>query len=1437
MKLDEYIELDRQFINLSKQQVKLTDFEVRMGWGSYNFSKWSDLLQSYRVVLLSSAGTGKSWEISYQCHKLNQQGPKAFYIRLEDLAEGISETVFEQGNLDDLQKAIKCGKEIWLFLDSVDEARLSNPRKFEIALKWLKPEIKDNLHNTHLILTSRAGAWRPNDDANRLDNLFPYKYEEQHGSRDKAPPSSIKYYTLRPLTIDQIKTYVQGKKVEKADDLIEEIDRKQMVDLVGRPKDLDDIVHFWKSQKRLGSRLEMIKDSIKRKLEEYDPDRSNYDSLTPSKAWDGATKLAASVTLSHQGKIIVPDSESIDGITADSVLIDWTNPECTTLLGRPIFEPETYGFVRFDHRDSKEFLAAEWFMRLLQDQRHCVEVLFLKNQYGVDVVTPSLRPILPWIAISDSQIKNRLIRDWPEILLEGGDPASLHLEDRKSLLKKICKKFAKPHSLYSSIDQNSLHRLISKDMAPVIRSLVNKYAGNDKITHLLMRSIELGLLKDLSDLAIKSAEAEEQDEYVRLAAMRAVNAVAQKEKIDLTVQNLVKNKCLKNRSILAHFINSFDHEYIPPGMFVKLISNVNPPKEHRTDGLIRAIQVYISECPLDWLKDIVEEAARHLKTKPFIERRHFEVSKDHAWMLNYAVPACERLVNERHKDAFLESTLSIMSLVNESIGYGSLKEKTNLPTSIPAWSELNEKLFWHDVADARRIRKENDGTKLTCWRQVRSYRNVWGFSKDDLDHVIDWITKRPSDDEQLVALSLAFTLYVKVGRPRKIREQLWKSVNGNKKLSDALKRYMKPPRQTPEQKKDQRSEARWKRKIVKLRAEQDACHENWKEILPKNLSKIRNEERAKKDHIWNEQLYLFDRMGDNLQDRNRYARSNCDDLIEEYGQEVAEAMREGLKATWRDYEPGLLSENTKETQSSTGLEIFGLSGLEIEASECPEWPSNLSEDDAYRAARYLMSELNGFPKWFRSFADNFPEITRKQIIAEIEWELLNSTCEQPLRYILSDIFYHAPWYEVQIAKDLLNVLQSNNPKHLLTLQLALSILLRCKKITDQEITDLAVLKINEESLEINQKPLWYAAWVSVKPESAIERLRETLHALDKAKVKESSCDPIQDPARDFAINFINALSGARIERSLYVRDKHLEVKYLVQLYELMHQYIRKEEDLNRFSGKAFTPTSRDDAQEGRERLFFALCDIPGQEAFNALVDIAESEEDEFIKAWIDDKAITRAQADADKPWTIEEINNFEKTLELITPNTQKELFDVAVNRLHSLKDVYEKGDYSPSKLLIKVEKENELRNFLAYDLEKNSLDRFSISQEDEFPNKQRTDLRFMHTSITGMVPVELKIADSWTGNQLFEKLRNQLCRDYLRDPANKYGIYLLVYRGEKKGWVVSGKKLNFEKLINSIAEYATELTTKDPIVQKNGVAKLQVIGIDLTKRAVKHQKT
>ena len=340
MNLDDYIELGRQFIELSAKDVEQTDIDAMIAWGHLSLPAWPDLLQHHRVVLLSSAGTGKSWEIAHQSHDLREGGKSSFYIRLEDLAEGFDDTVFEQGDVHALQSAITRREEIWLFLDSIDEARLGSPRTFEKALKHLRPILKDHLQYTHLILTSRIGAWRPTDDALRLGRLFPFKDREQ--SDEGGDLSPIKYYTLRPLTSDQMRLYAQGKQVENAEAMIAEIVRTQMTDLAGRPKDLDDIINFWEAHKRLGSRLEMIEASIARKLIEHDLDRSERDTLTPEQAYHGAKKLAASASLTQQAKIIVPDQHlPKDGFASNAVLHDWSVPNCASLIGRPIFEPET----------------------------------------------------------------------------------------------------------------------------------------------------------------------------------------------------------------------------------------------------------------------------------------------------------------------------------------------------------------------------------------------------------------------------------------------------------------------------------------------------------------------------------------------------------------------------------------------------------------------------------------------------------------------------------------------------------------------------------------------------------------------------------------------------------------------------------------------------------------------------------------------------------------------------------------------------------------------------------------------------------------------------------------------------------------------------------------------------------------------------------------
>ena len=148
-------------------------------------------------------------------------------------------------------------------------------------------------------------------------------------------------------------------------------------------------------------------------------------------------------------------------------------------------------------------------------------------------------------------------------------------------------------------------------------------------------------------------------------------------------------------------------------------------------------------------------------------------------------------------------------------------------------------------------------------------------------------------------------------------------------------------------------------------------------------------------------------------------------------------------------------------------------------------------------------------------------------------------------------------------------------------------------------------------------------------------------------------------------------------------------------------------------------------------------------------------------------------------------------------------------------------------------RKSELRNYLAYDLKKTAHARYSISQEEEMPNAQRTDIRFVRAKIPGMVPVELKIADKWSGSELFAKLKDQLCGDYLRDVGSTSGIYLLVHHGRKKTWrhPDSKKFLLFEELLAALQCSAQNIIASCP-----EIANIEVIGIDLDKRSKSMQK-
>lgn len=206
----------------------------------------------------------------------------------------------------------------------------------------------------------------------------------------------------------------------------------------------------------------------------------------------------------------------------------------------------------------------------------------------------------------------------------------------------------------------------------------------------------------------------------------------------------------------------------------------------------------------------------------------------------------------------------------------------------------------------------------------------------------------------------------------------------------------------------------------------------------------------------------------------------------------------------------------------------------------------------------------------------------------------------------------------------------------------------------------------------------------------------------------------------------------------------------------------------------------------------------------------------------------KAEQDADyKPWIARQVREFNDRLDR-TPRDHRELADVAVLRLLDLKDDLENGDTSIAAVLQKVERETEMRNFIANDLRGKAFGRYNIPQEDELADAKRPDLRFYGPAIAGAVPAELKLADAgWSGPDFFERLENQLAGDYLRDAHSSRGIFVLVHRGHKQTWQhpETLEALNFHKLVMSLQTHWTKIAPKYPSVDD-----ITVIGIDLTKR-------
>lgn len=966
-------------------------------------------------------------------------------------------------------------------------------------------------------------------------------------------------------------------------------------------------------------------------------------------------------------------------------------------------------------------------------------------------------------------------------------------------------------------DFAAIQRFAAPDLTDTLRSLVQKFQKNEEIATFLMRMIWQGRLLGALPQAIEVAFSQTSGDFARRAAFQVVADLGTPEDMAAIRKRFGEEGDSLSRRCMADLVSLVQYPDEQTLLWLlDCLPRLADHQRYKSTGLSREIASFFERCPLKLVTLGLDRLHELLTAPPVVERRYCQISKRYQWLHQAAGVAIRRLVSERDPSALHRASLSLLHLLpwyGRYNAYSFEVEKFGLATLVRQWPELKWALFWH-VVEQVRCTELKEGTRVVDDWTAQTSAIYVSFDESDLSSALRAISERLLDDDKLVALALAFRIYVQANRPASSGALFKKAVGENKVLKDRLVELMKRPKKPDGLLEMERESARWEREAARKRELNERTRREAVFVLEAQLDALRNPGFDDPSSISESQHYLYDCMRDleENKDGSKWSTTNWRALEPEFGTKTPQAFRDGMVRFWRGHIPKLLSEGA-EANSIPVADLFGLSGLAIEEAETPGLFLRMSPGEASVAFRYAMRELNGFPDWFPVLSETHPELVKAMILAEIVFELQSITEYGPSQYIIYDLSRFGDWLWDSMALDIVRLLQTYPSKSVELVGHLLDVV-QASKLPDATIAALAAEKM-VSAIDSKQLSLWAAVWTGVDPDAAIDSVVKHLAALSEGL-----------PRTEFAMSYVTHLLGGRHMPSR-MRTGFRSPGVLKRLYLLVHEHVRSSDDINRANTGVYSPALRDNAQDARERLVSILQEIPGREAYLALKYISEVHPDPELRPWFALQAKSKATADSERGlWTVEQVSQFGKDYERI-PTNHRELFDLAVLRLLDLKHELEDGDSSTASVLIKTEMETEIRNYIGAWCSRGAFG-YVVPQEEELPDAKRPDLRWHCTTFKGPVPTELKIADKWTGPQLFERLEGQLAGDYLRDCASSRGIYLLVYRGTQKRWKLLNEEwADFQELLSALQSHWASVANAHPAVEE-----VRVIGIDLTRRAV-----
>lgn len=203
----------------------------------------------------------------------------------------------------------------------------------------------------------------------------------------------------------------------------------------------------------------------------------------------------------------------------------------------------------------------------------------------------------------------------------------------------------------------------------------------------------------------------------------------------------------------------------------------------------------------------------------------------------------------------------------------------------------------------------------------------------------------------------------------------------------------------------------------------------------------------------------------------------------------------------------------------------------------------------------------------------------------------------------------------------------------------------------------------------------------------------------------------------------------------------------------------------------------------------------------------------------------RAEKDSElEPWPLSEPEEYEKSLHF-APATTKGLHEVAVNRLRDFQHDLIHSDFAQASAVRRLGDEKAVQKWIADRFDLTSNRSYTVERESHVADEKEPDIRLRSRQTGSSVPIEVKVAESWTYAQLKTALITQLCGQYLRHAEARQGILLLVHKDPRAmGWQRPGETrfLSFTELVADLRAIAASLCELSPTSPQPSVEVLDV---------------